>query len=84
MAARKPVASPAGERLAVIEATFAAHAVADAAAFARLEVQIAATHALVEQLGASVNKRTSFVAGIVFAVSAIWAVIIAGVAYFRP
>ena len=56
----------------------------DAAAFADLKVQIAATHTLVESLAASVNKRTSFVAGIVFAVSALWAIVVAGIAYFKP
>lgn len=84
MASRKTTVNPHGERLASIEAMFAAHASADAVAFAELKAQVAATHALVEQLGANVNKRTSFVTGVVFAVSTIWAVIIAGVMYFKP
>jgi hypothetical protein len=79
-AIRKP--SNAGERLASMEATFAAHAAADALAFAELKVQVAHTHTLVEKLTDQVSRQRSFIGGIVFTVSAVWAVVLAFIAYW--
>lgn len=80
-AARKGTAVPV-ERLAVIEAQFAAHAAADAAGFARIESALQRLESSVGKMDDKIGSQRGFIAGAAFVISTVWAVVIGVLAYW--
>ena len=68
--------NPANERLAVAEATLAAHVVADREMHDRIFEKLDELGKAVEVVRLQQGKQKSFVGGVVFVISALWAIAI--------
>lgn len=80
--ARTAKLAPAGERLAVMEAMFTAHAAADAVALGELKAGVAGLHEKLDGIEKRLSKQTGFVAGVASLASLLWAVVAVALAYW--
>jgi uncharacterized coiled-coil protein SlyX len=79
MAARKRN-NTAGERIAALEATLAAQNAVNEKVIERLD----ALTTVVEEVRAQQQKQRGFIGGVIVAVSAVWAVVLAGLQFLGP
>lgn len=65
---------PHAERLASIEAAFDAHTAQDAREFATIATTMATQTQALAEINRKLDKQKGFIGGVVFIVSAVWAV----------
>jgi hypothetical protein len=71
---KRPVPSNAAERLAVLEAEFATHDESDQEHFSRMTTAFDSINKRLDGIEEKLNKQKGFIGGVVFVVSAVWAV----------
>jgi hypothetical protein len=75
-------AAVVGERLAVIETLLHEHFETDKVSFASIATQLATSAEILRDVQAKMNRQRGIVTGAMFVASAVWAAVVALIAYW--